>query len=44
MSESVTLLVVVLYAGAVEAVRSRAALSASTPELILDDIYSEARL
>jgi hypothetical protein len=46
MSESVNLLVASLYAGAIEAVKSRAALSASTPELIsvLDDINSEARL
>jgi hypothetical protein len=36
MSECVTLLVASLYAEAIEAVRSRAALSASTPELISD--------
>jgi hypothetical protein len=34
MSESVTLLVASLYAEATEAVKSRVALSASTPELI----------
>jgi hypothetical protein len=46
MSESLTLLVENLYAEATEAVKSRAALSASTPELlsILGDIISEARL
>jgi hypothetical protein len=46
MSESVTLLVTSLYAEAIEAVKSRAALSASTPKLfsILGDINSEARL
>jgi hypothetical protein len=46
MSESVTLLVENLYAEAVKAVKSRAALSASTSELIsiLGDINSEARL
>jgi hypothetical protein len=46
MPESVTLLVASLYAEAIEAVKSRAALSASTPKLILilDDINSEARL
>jgi hypothetical protein len=45
MSESVTLLVASVYAEAIEAVKSRAALSAYTPELIsiLDDINSEAR-
>jgi hypothetical protein len=44
MSESVTLLVASLYAKSIEAVKSRAALSASTPELIsiLGDINSEA--
>jgi hypothetical protein len=46
MSASVTILVVSLCAEAVEAVKSRAALSASSPKLIsiLDDINSEARL
>jgi hypothetical protein len=46
ISESVILLVDSLYAVATEAVKSRAALSASTPELILilGDISSEARL
>jgi hypothetical protein len=46
MSESVTLLFASLYAEAIEAVKSRAALSASTTELIsiLGDINSEARL
>jgi hypothetical protein len=46
MSKSVTLLVASLHAEAIEAVKSRAALSASTPELIsiLGDINSEARL
>jgi hypothetical protein len=46
MSESVTLLVVSLYAEGTESVKSRAALSASTPELIsiLGDINSEAGL
>jgi hypothetical protein len=46
MSESVTLLVASLYAEATEAVKSRATLSASTPELIsiLGYINSEARL
>jgi hypothetical protein len=46
MSESVILLVASLYAEAREAVKSRAALLASTPELIsiLGDINSEARL
>jgi hypothetical protein len=34
MSESVTLLVASLYAEVIEAVKLRAALSASTPELI----------
>jgi hypothetical protein len=45
MSESVTLLIASLYAEAIEAVKSRAALSASIPELIsiLGDINSEAR-
>jgi hypothetical protein len=45
-SESVILLVDSLYAEAIEAVKSRATLSASTPELILilGDISSEARL
>jgi hypothetical protein len=46
MSESVTLLVDSLHEVAAEGVKSRSALSASTPELIsiLDDINSEARL
>jgi hypothetical protein len=46
MSESVTLLVASLHAEAIEAVKSSAALSASTPELItiLGEINSEARL
>jgi hypothetical protein len=46
MSESVTLLVASLYAEAIDAVKSRAALSASTPELIsiLGDINSKAKL
>jgi hypothetical protein len=46
MSESVTLLVDSLYAEAIETVKSRAALSASNPELIsiLGEINSEARL
>jgi hypothetical protein len=46
MSESITLLVASLYAEAIEAVKTRAALSASIPELIsiLVDIYSKARL
>jgi hypothetical protein len=46
MSRSVTLLVDSLYDEAVEAVKSRAALSASTPDLIslLGEINSEARL
>jgi hypothetical protein len=46
MSEIVTLLVASLYAEAIEAVKLRAALSPSTPELIsiLGDINSEARL
>jgi hypothetical protein len=45
-SEILTLLVDNLYADAIEAVNSRAALSASTPVLIynLGDIKSEARL
>jgi hypothetical protein len=45
-SEIVILLVDSLYAEAIEAVKSRADLSASTPELIsiLGDIKSEARL
>jgi hypothetical protein len=44
MSESVTLLVASVYAEAIEAVKLRAALSASTPELISFqfDINSEA--
>jgi hypothetical protein len=46
MSESVTLLVASLYAEAIDAIKSRAALSASTLELIsiLGDINTEARL
>jgi hypothetical protein len=42
ISESVTLLVASLYAEAIEAIKSHAALSASTPELIsiLGDINS----
>jgi hypothetical protein len=46
MSESVTLLVDNLYAEAIEPVKLRAALSASTPELIsiFGVINSEARL
>jgi hypothetical protein len=46
ISERVILLVDSLYAEAIEAVKLRAALSASTPELIsiLGDINSEARL
>jgi hypothetical protein len=42
----VSLLVDSLYAEEIEAVKARAALSASTPELIwmLDDIKFEARL
>jgi hypothetical protein len=42
MSESVTLLIDSLYAEAIEAANSRAALSASTPEVIsfLSDINS----
>jgi hypothetical protein len=46
MFESVTLLLASLYAEAIEHVKSRAALSASTQELIsiLGDINSEARL
>jgi hypothetical protein len=46
MSESETLLVASLYAEATGTVKSRVALSASTPELIsiLGDINSEARL
>jgi hypothetical protein len=46
ISENVTLLVDNLYAEATEAVKSRASLSVSTPELILipGDINSEARL
>jgi hypothetical protein len=46
MFESVTLLVGHLYAETIEAVEWRAALSASTPDLILSwgDINSEARL
>jgi hypothetical protein len=46
ISESVTLLVDILYAEAIEAVKSRAALSASTPDLIsiFGVINSEARL
>jgi hypothetical protein len=46
VSESVTLLVDNLYAEAIEALKSRAALSASTLELILilGDINSQARL
>jgi hypothetical protein len=46
MSKSVTLLAATLYSEATEAVKSRAALSASTPELIsiLGDINSEAML
>jgi hypothetical protein len=46
MSESVTLLVDSLYAEATEALKSRAALSASTHDLISirGDINSEARL
>jgi hypothetical protein len=46
MSESVTLLVDSLYAKATEVLKSRAALSASTPDWILiwGDISSEARL
>jgi hypothetical protein len=46
MSESVTLHVDSLYAKAVEAVKSRADLSASSPDSILiwNDIISEARL
>jgi hypothetical protein len=45
MFESVTLLVASLYAEATEEVKSRAALSASIPELILilGDINSKAR-
>jgi hypothetical protein len=46
MTESGTLLVDSLYAEALEAVKSRAALSASSSELIsiLGDIKSESRL
>jgi hypothetical protein len=46
MSESVILLVASLYAEAIEAVKSRAALSASSSELIwiIAEIVSEARL
>jgi hypothetical protein len=46
MYESVTLLVASLYAEAIETVKFRAALSASTLELIsiMGDINSEARL
>jgi hypothetical protein len=46
ISESVTLLVDSLYAEAIEAVKLRVTLSASTPELIstLGEISSEARL
>jgi hypothetical protein len=46
ISESVTLLVDSLYAEAIEVVKSGAALSASTPELIsiLGEINSETRL
>jgi hypothetical protein len=46
MSEIVTLLVYSLYAEAIGAVKSRAALSASTPALILilGDINSKVRL
>jgi hypothetical protein len=46
MSESVTLVLASLYAEAIYAVKSRAALSASTHKLnsILGDINSEARL
>jgi hypothetical protein len=46
MSHSVNLLVEILYAEAIEAVKSCATLSASNPELIsiLGDINSEARL
>jgi hypothetical protein len=46
VSEYVTLLVASLYPEAIKAVKSHAALSASTPELIsiLGDINSKARL
>jgi hypothetical protein len=47
MTENVTLLIAGLYAEAIEAVKSRTVLSASTPPQlmsILDDIDSEARL
>jgi hypothetical protein len=46
MSQSVNLLVDNLYAEAIEAVKSRVALSAYTPELIsiLGGINSEARI
>jgi hypothetical protein len=46
MSKSVILLVDSLYAEAIEAVKSRAASSASTPESVslIGDINSEARL
>jgi hypothetical protein len=46
ISKSIILLVDNLYAEATEAIKSRAALLASTPELIstLDDINSEAML
>jgi hypothetical protein len=46
MPECVTLMVASLYAEAVEAVKTRAALSASTPELIsiLGYFNSQARL
>jgi hypothetical protein len=45
-SDKVILLVDILYADAMEAVKAHAALSASTPELIstLGDIRFEARL
>jgi hypothetical protein len=45
ISDSVTLLVASLFAEAIEVVKSRAALSASTPQLssILGNIDSEAR-
>jgi hypothetical protein len=45
MSEIVILLVAILYAEAIEAVKSRAALSASPSELIwiLGEINSEAK-
>jgi hypothetical protein len=45
MSKSVILLVDILYADSIKAVKSHAALLASTPELIsiLGEIYSGAR-